>query len=125
MRPFEIIAAGLLVAAIGTSAHADQCQVVNKDQATWAQKHIKASGKIISWCEKCTPNTKSAPTAATNVKTTPFKGGSDVEIVVNGKSIDLAYTYVQTGADTWANLAFLVGCPASGVQPFTDGKPTK
>jgi hypothetical protein len=122
MRSF--IVAGLLVAAIGTSAHADQCQVVNKDQSTWAQKHIKASGKIISWCEGCADKTKSAPTVATNVKTTPFKGGSagDVEISVNGKAIDLAYTYVQTGADTWANLAALVGCPATGAKPFTDGK---
>jgi hypothetical protein len=123
----QLLTAGLLL-TIGAAqeARADQCAVVNKDQATWALKHIKASGKIITWCERCgDDNGKSAPTKAGGVKTVPFKGGSpgDVEVSVNGKNQDLAYVYVQTGAKTWANLAFLVGCEASDVKQFTDDAP--
>jgi hypothetical protein len=127
MRQLQLIAAGLFFTIVGAqSARADQCAVVNKDQSTWALKHIKASGKVILWCEKCgVDNSKSAPTKVGTVKTVPFKGGSpgDVEISINGKNQDLAYTYVQTGARTWANLAFLVGCPANDVKQFTDGEP--
>ncbi len=119
-----LLAAGLLFTLAGArAAHADQCQVLDKDQATWAVKLIKASGSVVHWCETCKDSVgASAPVKATNVRAVVWPGDKtkkSMEVYLTDRTVDTAYVYVQTGANTFANLAHLVGCPTSDVKPFT------
>lgn len=95
-----------------SSAFADQCAYITKDQAAKAVSTLLNAQSIKSLCEPC-GETKA--TAINDVKSIEIKAtGVDntVEISLDGKSIDLAYTYVNG-----SNLALTSNCPADGVSP--------
>jgi len=40
------------------------------------------------------------------------------EIVINGKGVDLAYTFVKIASKRFVNVAKVIGCKADGVSSF-------
>lgn len=88
---------------------ADQCAFISKAQAEKAVKALIETQSVQSLCEPC------GEKRAQNVKVESLgmrKAGYEnySEVVINGKGIDLAYTYVNG-----LNLAKLVGCPVQDV----------
>ena len=103
----------LLVACVvvmGTGrARADQCEAIDGETAKWALKSLAKNARFVDFCEPCGDKAPKPPATITAVT---YKGGS---IWLNGKLVDLAYVFVQTGAYTFTNVAHQVGCPTSKV----------
>jgi hypothetical protein len=104
------------VTTFSNTAHADQCAWIDADVASRAQAILAKSPKVIAFCEPCGDKVPGVPVAAKHVDVREPSAGFR-EVVVDGNGIDLAYTFVQTSASEYANLASLAGCPATGVSP--------
>lgn len=102
-------------------ALADQCQLVNRNQFEYARSLINKDGlsgrHIMEICEPCGDYSP----RFTSVYRLDYRnqGGmyGSYEFAVNGRPLDLAYAYVRTGPRRYSNLAWLVGCPTTGVRP--------
>lgn len=98
-----------LVLLVSTTAFADQCAYISKTQAQRALKIALEAKSIATLCEPC------GETAAKVLETKSI-GIHDVnyngywELQVNGKGMDLAYTFVNG-----LNLSKLAGCESQGV----------
>ena len=96
--------------------YADQCAYINQTEVRNALDFIKPNTQYIEFCEPCNDNdfyqkkTKTVKNLHINVV-----DDQQWEIQVNGKGIDLAYTYVKYGKDTFINLSKLATCPSQGV----------
>jgi hypothetical protein len=100
-------------------AAADQCQVISPEVARWAQKIVVQGASFVMRCEPCDDSAPTPPMQVRRVVAKPWSGDkTQMTLSINGKEVDLAYTYVQTGAGTYTNVALLTGCPATGVSPF-------
>ncbi len=110
----------LSVAAVATSlllaraAHADQCAWNEDAHATKAKTILAKHPKVIEFCEPCGEKAPGEPYIASTV-TIDSPAAGYKEVSINGKPIDLAYTFVQVSSTKYKNLAKLAGCPASGV----------
>lgn len=118
------IALALLVCAVSAPlAHADQCEWVDHAVAARAAGLIARHRTIVDFCQPCGDAAPGTPHRVGDVSVRPTEGGLE-EVMVDGRSIDLAYTYVDAGvhplgttADRYGNLAALAGCLATGVSP--------
>ncbi len=111
--------ATLVLASISMSAFADQCAYNTLTDAISA-KGLLTNKDVIFWCQNCTqkPSGIVRVTSATIAR----KDGSNMLTVklTNGKKeeLDLAYTYVRTASDIFANVSHLVGCESDGAMTF-------
>ena len=105
--------------AISGIAYADQCQLIKSEYANNALQHIKLGSIIVKYCEPCGDKdfhdkakhlVNSISAEKTQVSNKPLW-----EVKVNGKGIDLAYTYIETGDGTYVNLSKLSYCPSNDV----------
>lgn len=98
---------------LSSAAFADQCAVVNAEMTRKALSILKDAQTVHSFCQPCGDR---APQKL-YVRNASFKqfDNSNYEVLINGKSIDLAYTYVNG-----LNLATIVGCKTTGVSPAID-----
>lgn len=99
----------LLISAFSIfSAFADQCQLISKSEAKKALNLVVGSEKVELLCELCGEEApKSVSVQSIGIEKSGF--GETWELKVNGKSADLAYTYVNGH-----NLAQIVGCEVFG-----------
>jgi hypothetical protein len=114
MKSIILTLSALTLFALSNSAHADQCQIISKAQALAAVERINIGDSVQHWCEPCDEE-ESKTVAVTEIEVRSGKSGWQVSI--NGKSIDLAYTFVKSASEDFAyvNLALLANCPASDV----------
>jgi hypothetical protein len=110
----SIAFAFVLVTGVATSAHADQCQLVDSGTAVRALQLLHDHPNVVTYCEPCGDRAPGDVTNAAWVATERDRSGS-YQVVIDRREVDLAYTFVQTGPDRFDNLAQLAGCPASGV----------
>jgi len=122
-----------VVFAAAIIVRADQCAWNSKTDGTSAKQLIQKNVELIDWCGACDEKKPGLIYVVTDTKIDKATG----EIAVKGiyKSskkavnsivttpdgwhmLDLAYTYVRTSSDTFANLAHLVGCPSHGSYSF-------
>ena len=86
---------GLLITA--TLAHADQCQLIPVEQASKALNHLKPESQFVNFCEPCGDkdfHKKEVQTVESITVNKDEVGGHTYwEISLNGKGIDLAYTF--------------------------------
>jgi hypothetical protein len=113
----------LWIAALSV-AHADQCSWVTKANADAALEHLAEGSEWLSYCEPCGD-------AAPDHRTVGAATAAPVDdrfwqVSVDGKPIDLAYTFVRASADDpfFSNLARLVDCEASMVSRKVTWPPT-
>jgi hypothetical protein len=114
MKTTILTLSALLLYALSNPAHADQCQIISKEQAMAAMERINIGESVQRWCEPCDEK------ASKTVKVTALEmrsGESGWEVAINGEPIDLAYTFVKSANEEFAyvNLALLANCPASDV----------
>jgi hypothetical protein len=108
-------AVGAVLAA--TEARADQCAWLDDPAvAERAARQLIQRPELVAFCEPCGDVVPAAPAAVTAVAVRPV-GDGFVEVVVDGRAIDLAYAYVPTADGQYRNLALLAGCTANGVSP--------
>jgi len=99
--------------ASGT-ARADQCAWIDATAAKRAEAILANKPQVIAYCEPCGDNAPGIPESAERVEVTSPQAGYKA-IQINGRDVDLAYTFVQTSMTHYHNLAKLAGCEADGV----------
>ena len=115
-----------LVLASANISFADQCAYNTEAHANAARDLLKAGSQVIDFCEPCSNQTKRFSTVtSSDVKV--VEDGKYYLVTVNGRGIDLAYTFIKTkskvtptDSDTYSNVAMLVGCPVSSVSATID-----
>lgn len=107
----------VLVSLTSIEAMADQCAYITKDQARDAAKLLKIGDTITEYCEPCGDSARRT-IEVTSIGYAPVGYENWYELQVNGKGVDLAYTFLRTSSVVDSNLSFLVGCPAQGVSIF-------
>lgn len=105
--------------ALGTTfvsgfVFADQCVYVSAEQAKQAQELVVEYGTIASFCEPCGMHTPIVAKVDTVENISANYQGFHI-LSINGKNVDLAYTFVKTGENTFENLSKLVDCTSHGV----------
>jgi hypothetical protein len=110
-----IVCLGLVVCA--TELWANQCQLIDKDQALSAIDRLEVGVTIYNFCEPC-GDRNPKPILIRDLGIDAQDQGRFWRVLVNGRNIDLAYIYVKTSIDSSPiNLAALANCPASSVNP--------
>jgi len=105
-----------LLFSITKPLHADQCAYINQAEVRSALDFIKPSTQYIEFCEPCDDSDfyqydlKTVRNLQVNVV-----DDQQWEIRINGKGIDLAYTYIKRDDGTFINLSKLAACPSQGV----------
>jgi len=115
----------LTLSGLFTTAQADQCAYISQQQAGAALDHIKPGTEFLAYCEPCDEPTpaRSAMQSVQELRAAPTGYENTWEISVNGKGIDLAYTFVKRADGSFLNLSKLAGCPSDdvsfGLPPFS------
>ncbi len=117
-----------LTATLGFAfpAMADQCAWINRTDSQSAIQLINLHKEVMHFCQNCgdgkpsfIDRIDSAQTAQAEMqgqkypyRTVILKAGDEQT------SVDLAYLYVRTASNIFANVAHLVGCPSEGAVTF-------
>lgn len=107
----------------GFAASADQCAWNSSSDANSAMALINLHKEVMHFCQNCGDDKPSFIAKVDAVKTAKVSGEKAYRTVtlISGKQqqeVDLAYLYVRTASDMFANVAQLVGCPSEGAVTF-------
>jgi len=105
--------------ALGSTAFADQCAYITKQQAIAAVSRLELGQTIYKLCEPCGEKIPQAVKInSVSAGTVGYENYWGVK--VNEQNIDLAYTYINTNnnKDRKVNLATLARCPAQNISRF-------
>lgn len=117
----------LIITITGLSAFADQCQWNTASDAESARALINLHKDVMFYCQNCGDAKPSFISEVKSVATAQAKMGNQkypyrtvMLTLENGsqQEVDLAYLYVRTASDIFANTAQLVGCPSEGAVSF-------
>lgn len=105
----------VLISFLISPAWADQCALISPEQAGKALDFLKPGGVIVEFCEPCGDK---------DFYSKPQQTINDVQAVlekefwavkVNGKELDLAYTFVRNAEGSFVNVSKLADCPSDDV----------
>lgn len=117
----------LLLTVTGLTAFADQCQWNTASDADSARALINLHKEVMFYCQNCGDTKPSFIAEVKSVRTGQATMGDQrypyrtVNLTLSSgeqKEVDLAYLYVRTASDMFANTAQLVGCPSEGAVTF-------
>lgn len=95
------------------SALADQCQALSPVMAQRAALLLQSGAEIASLCQNCGEVIRDAQVSV--ARGVRIEGnGNYREVIVGGRGIDLAYTYIKVAPNKFVNIAKVVGCKSSG-----------
>jgi hypothetical protein len=125
MRPFLFCALVSIGIGIADTAWSDQCQLITESQARAAASQVHVGSQVSDYCEPCGDKKPNEPYIVKSVEARPAKPfwkASDWELIINGESVDLAYTFVEsrTMVGRFINLAMVSGCSTTQVPPWFD-----
>lgn len=107
----KILFAAMIMLVMSIHSFADQAMLIKKADAEKASHFLEKGTKIREFCAPCGDKAWTEITAdVIEIRNNP----SDSEILINDKSIDLAYIYIEKDGK-WRNLAMLTGISVSGV----------
>ena len=117
---------GFLLQTQGASAADSACPLMDRGDERYVYKNARrllATGQ--DYIEYCKGGCAQSPEvqSITGVQiSAPQMGGSNAnafrELIMDGKSRDIATLYVRTGSKVFTNLALLVGCPTQDMPPM-------
>lgn len=114
----------LLLSLLAPATWADQCQLIPAEQAAKALDFLKPGGTIVEFCEPCGDKDFYSKPEQT---ITAIQASLDQDlwsVKVNGKELDLAYTFVRNGEGSFLNVSKLADCPSDDVSVgFPASKP--
>jgi len=91
-----------------TTAQADQAACLSQTAANTAMAFLKVGDEVQKYCHPCGDNVYTKVKVVDLTLSDNSCGGKYYQLKLNGKSIDLAYTYVFNNGK-WENFAFLIG----------------
>lgn len=94
------------------NAMADQCQAISRAEAERAALLIQKNSVITDYCEPCENGIKDRQVVKSVKVQDRVLFGNQVfsEVIVNGKAIDLAYTFIEVAPNKSVNVAKVIGC---------------
>ena len=109
----SLLALSLVPSAMASAA---QCQLLDASQAHKAAVIINKANGTVEFCNPCEDRRPSTSHRGEGVWAVPWgnPAGSRFEVQIDGRSIDLAYTFVQTRTGIYENVGRMVGCKANG-----------
>lgn len=119
-----------------TSAWADQCAVLNREQAVAAAALLQRNEEVMHFCEPCGENILLVPPAKIekirSVQIKPWEGDKKSFVVeVNGRQTDLAYLFLTTAElrpesglneKVRFNVGRMAGCESSDTSIYLRGR---
>jgi hypothetical protein len=96
---------------------ADQYELISLDIANKSKKLLDDRGYMIGYCEPC--GEKNPSIVKINTMQIKPEEGNNYVLEVNGKNLDLAYTYIKISG-LWKNLALYLGLNTEGVANILD-----
>ncbi|WP_020395233.1 hypothetical protein [Thiolinea disciformis] len=98
---------------------ADQCELISAEQTSEMLEFMKPNIEYVNFCEPCGDKDfyqqKVERLRSLQINTEKVGGKTYWAVKVNGKNIDLAYTFIRSEDGGFVNLANLANCPATGV----------
>jgi hypothetical protein len=113
MKVKLLIAAMLL--GLNTSLQADQCQLTEVEPMAKVLNHIKPNSVYVEFCEPCGDKDFFSREQQTVKSITVEQDADYWSLKLNGKEVDLAYTFVKNKEGSFINLSKLAECPSSDV----------
>ena len=93
----------------------DQCELISPEQAGQALAFLKPGATMVEFCEPCgDKDFYSKPQQVINA----IQAVAEQEywaVKVNGKGVDLAYTFVRNTEGSFLNVSKLANCPSDDV----------
>lgn len=105
----------VFVGMLMTPVWGDQCELISPEQAGQALAFLKPGATIVEFCEPCGDK---------DFYSKPQQVIKDIQAVaeqeywavkVNGKGVDLAYTFVRNTEGSFLNVSKLANCPSDDV----------
>ena len=118
---YKLAAAAIVLGSIVFApalASADQCAFVTPEQSHDAVALIEVGSTIVDFCQPCGDAPRSVKVTSVTEAETGFEG--TWEVSVNGRGIDLAYTFIENGDGSYVNLSKMVECPSEDVACMLD-----
>lgn len=106
----------LALALSSTAAFADQCELMSSTMAKRASLLLQNGTEIATLCEPCGERVSSAKISV--IRSVKVVNGIDAnlqQLLINGKSEDLAYTFIKVAPNRFVNIAKAIGCKANGI----------
>lgn len=114
MTAWTIPAALVGLVALAAPARADQCEWVPSNVARIAMEELASHDNFIAFCEPCGDKVPGAPQKIETITKSSVGDGS-WEVRINGRAVDLAYTYAPIHPREYQNVGLLAACGATGV----------
>lgn len=100
-----------MVTLFSINAMADQCQAISRAEAERAALLIQKNSVITDFCEPCENGIKERSVVkSVKLKSLVLGGQTYTEVEVNGKTVDLAYLFVEVAPNKSVNVAKVIGC---------------
>lgn len=107
----------LAIAMFAGSVFADQCAWISKEEAVRASLLIQNGAEVSFLCQPCGEKLADAKVSVVRKAEAKQVDREYFEVSINGKPIDLAYTYIKVAPNKFVNVAKVVGCEATDVSP--------
>lgn len=121
MKAWSLVGSIVISLLLAPAARADQCAYITKAQSLAAFNQLSIGQTIYEFCELCGDKTPK-PLVIKNLSIGNTKTPGYWEVLVNGKGIDLAYTYINYGNHKSdrrkLNLALVANCSANDFTPI-------
>ena len=106
---------------LGSSpAMADQCLVLEREVGERVLEIVNEGDLVVELCEPC-GETEPSWMRVRRIELVDWEPSANenrwVEVQLNGRAVDLAYTYLRISGIRWRNLAGMVACEATDVSP--------
>jgi hypothetical protein len=109
MKRLAVLAVVIGLVGLGSPriARADQCEFVTQQQAEAARDVLRKAPTVADFCSPCGDK---APTKHPVKSLAIHNHDGFFQLAINGKEVDLAYTYYPVGDDSYRNLAMAAKC---------------
>ncbi|HPY40481.1 MAG TPA: hypothetical protein PLM98_08190 [Thiolinea sp.] len=120
------LAVSLLIGCMSGSVLADQCALISPEQAGKALDFLKPGGTIVEFCEPCGDKDFYSKSQQIINDVQAKLEQEYWAVKVNGKELDLAYTFVRNAEGSFLNVSKLADCPSDDVSVgFPASSPVK
>jgi hypothetical protein len=100
-----------------TLSKADQAAFISRDSALVASQRLKLGDEVRLYCHPCGDQGYQAIVLEA-IAIEPVPESDSVELHLNHKGVDLAYTYVRRKGSVWENLGLAMGLRVTDVPRF-------
>lgn len=100
----------ILASLVSGVAFADQCEYITTEEATRAVLLLQKGAVVGYSCGPCGENGIQNTEVVKKAEVASINHENFSQVKINGKGVDLAYTFIQTAPNKMVNLAKAIAC---------------